>query len=103
MSISVIYAAIQSRSLIQLYYSGDAAVGYRVVEPHMVALNQANHLALSAWFLAGASESQEGEGWREYLIDEITTATMLSEHFYGPRPGYKPDGGKKFHNVQCAL
>ncbi len=21
----------------------------------------------------------------------------------GPRPGYKPDGGKTFHNVQCAL
>ena len=103
MSLPVLCAAIQSRHLVQFYYSGDNAPGVRTVEPHMVADNLRNHLALSAWFLYGASESQEGAGWREFLLSEISDATILPEQFSGTRPGYKPDGGKAFHNVQCAL
>ena len=100
---AVLCAAIQSRHLVQFYYSGDKVPGVRVVEPHMVAYNRREHLALSAWFLAGASESQEGEGWREYLLSEMTSVTELMQGFVGPRFGYKADGGKTFHNVQCAL
>jgi len=74
-----------------------------MVEPHMVAYNGTGHLALSTWFLGGASESQEGQGWREYLLSEITDLNVLPQRFLGPRPGYRPDGGKTFHNVQCAL
>jgi len=95
--------AIQSRNLVQFYYSGDEAPGPRMVEPHMVAYNATEHLALSAWFLGGASESQEGQGWREYLLSEITNLNVLPQRFLGPRPGYRRDGGKTFHNVQCAL
>ncbi|HKZ02316.1 MAG TPA: hypothetical protein VI750_08985 [Pyrinomonadaceae bacterium] len=69
----------------------------------MVAYNGAGHLALSAWFLGGASESQEGQGWREYLLREITNVSIIPQKFLGPRPGYKPDGGKSFHDIQCAL
>jgi predicted DNA-binding transcriptional regulator YafY len=96
-------SAIASKNLVQFYYSGDAAPGTRTVEPHMVAYNRAEHLALSAWFLSGASESQEGQGWREYLLSQITGVNVLPQTFSGPRPGYKPDGGKTFHNVQCRL
>ena len=103
MSVSMICGAIATRNLIQFYYSSDQAPGYRIVEPHMVAYNSANHLALSAWYLSGASESGEGPGWREYLISGISSVTVLPSTFSGPRPGYKPDGGKSFHNIQCAL
>ena len=74
-----------------------------VVEPHMVADNQRNNRALSAWFLRGESESQEGEGWREYLLESITEAVLLDETFTGTRPHYNPTGGRTFHNVRCAL
>jgi len=95
--------AIQSRNLVQFYYSGDEAAGLRMVEPHMVAYNGTEHLALSAWFLGGASESQEGQGWREYLLSDIADLNVLPQRFLGPRPGYRRDGGKTFHNVQCAF
>jgi hypothetical protein len=95
--------AIQTRRVVQFYYSGEYASGNRVVEPHMVAYNLANHFALSAWFLSGVSASQSGPGWREYLLAYISNVIVLPTTFPGPRPGYRPDGGKTFHNVQCAL
>jgi hypothetical protein len=98
----VICEAIKQRLLIQFYYTGDKVAGTPVVEPHMVAYNRRDHLALSAWFLGGATESG-GVGWREYLLQEMSDIVMLNEQFGGPRPGYRSDGGKTFHNVQCAL
>jgi hypothetical protein len=69
----------------------------------MVAFNAEDNLALSAWYLGGASESYEGPGWREYLLSEMTNVTALPQQFAGPRPGYNRSGGKNFHNIQCAL
>jgi predicted DNA-binding transcriptional regulator YafY len=99
---AVICGAIQSRRLVRFYYD-DPAPGIRVVEPHMIAYNRKDNLALSAWFLGGQSASQEGQGWREYLLDRISQLVVLEDCFPGPRPGYKRDGGKTFHNVQCAV
>jgi len=95
-------AAIGSMHLVRFCYD-DAAPGYRIVEPHMVACNQRNNLSLSAWFLYGESASDEGPGWREYLLEKISNISILDEQFTQPRPGYKPDGGKTFHSVQCAV
>jgi predicted DNA-binding transcriptional regulator YafY len=95
----IICQAIGEKRLIQFYYRG----GNRIVEPHMVAYNSANHAALSGWFLSGYSESREGQGWREYLLDEISSVLILDETFSEPRPGYKPDGGKSFHSIICSL
>ena len=100
---AILCSAIATMNLVRFYYTGDAAPGYRTVEPHMVANNSADHLVLSAWFLGGASESQEGQWWREYLLSEISNVTVLPQHFLSPRPGYKRDGGKTLHNVQCAV
>jgi len=97
-----LFSAIGSMHLVRFYYN-DAAPGYRIVEPHMVAYNQRNSLALSAWFLYGESASNEGPGWREYLLENISDVSILDQQFTQPRPGYKPDGGKTFHNVQCAV
>lgn len=103
MSVTLICGAIQSRSLIQFQYSLGNDPGPRLVEPHMVAYNHAENLALSAWFLAGNSESNEGQGWREYLLEGISNVVILPQQFPTPRPGYNPTGGKSFHSVQCAV
>lgn len=103
MSQETLCRAITSQQLVQFHYSSDKAPGTRIVEPHMVAFNRKNHLVLSGWFLAGASASQEGEGWREYLLSEMSAVTILPTQFSGSRPGYKSDGGKMFHDVQCGL
>jgi hypothetical protein len=95
--------AINSRNLVQFHYTGETIPGTRVVEPHMVAYNRKNHLALSGWLVGGVSGSQEDDGWREYLLTEISSLVVLPERFVGPRPGYKPGGGKAFHSVQCEL
>jgi predicted DNA-binding transcriptional regulator YafY len=100
--IDALCAAIQSMNLVQFYYGGDDAPGTRLVEPHMVAYTTADNLVLSAWFLGGATESQEGQGWREYRLDTVTNL-VLPQRFAGPRPGYNPYGGKKLRNVQCGL
>jgi predicted DNA-binding transcriptional regulator YafY len=99
MSQEIICDAIQQKRLVQFWYDG----GNRTVEPHMIATNEAGHRALSAWFVSGHSNSGERPGWREFLLSEIRNAAALNENFAGPRPGYKPDGGKKFNSVTCAL
>ena len=103
MSLGIICAAIRARHLIQFNYTGDDAPGPRLVEPHMVAYTTADNLVLSAWFLGGVSESQEGQGWREYLLSDMQNVTVLTQMFSGPRHGYNPTGGQKLHNIQCRL
>jgi hypothetical protein len=100
---TILCTAIQSKNHVQFYYSGDKTPGIRMVEPHMVAYNEADNLALSAWFLGGASESQKGQGWREYLLEHISNVIVLPQTFSQARPGYRSDGGKTFHNVQCTV
>ena len=91
--------AIKNRRLIKFCYEHSM----RVVEPHMVAYDEYEHLTLNAWFLRGHSESDEGQGWRHYLVSDISQLEVLPETFTGPRRGYKASGGQSFHNVQCAL
>jgi hypothetical protein len=95
--------AIQTRHLVQFYYTGDDAIGNRVVEPHMVAYTRADNLALSAWLISGVTLSSSNPPWRTYLLDEMSSVIVLPEIFFEPRPEYQPDGGKTFHNVVCAL
>ncbi len=101
MSQAIICGAIAARNLIQFYYTGTKAPGLRVVEPYMLANNQRDHLALVAWFLSGESESHLGQGWREYLLPEMTRISVLPQQFVA-RPDYNRDD-ERFHNIQCAL
>jgi predicted DNA-binding transcriptional regulator YafY len=96
--LDIIAEAITHKKLVEFYYDG----GVRIVEPHMLALNGAGHYALSAWFLSGYSKSG-GQGWREYRLNGISNVATRQETFSGPRPGYKPDGGKKFHAIIARL
>ena len=103
MTLSELCKAIQTRHLVRFYYNLDKEPGFRTVEPHMVARTKRGLLALSAWYLYGASESHEGQGWRIYLLSGISQVTILQDEFAGPRDSYKADGGKSFHDVQCGL
>jgi hypothetical protein len=103
MSVEAFCGAIRERHLVRFYYSGDKALGFRVVEPHMIAYNSLNSLVLSAWFLSGPSESNAPPGWREYLISAISQVTEMQQQFAWPRQGYAPGGGTLFHNVVCEL
>ena len=98
-----ICAAIVAKKLIHFHYSIADDPGYRTVEPHMVAYTKDNNLALSAWYLSGASASNEGQTWRIYLLEGISQVQQLTEGFDGPRTGYRSDGGKSFPDVQCGL
>jgi hypothetical protein len=102
MSIELISTAIRNRCVIQFHYTGDSNPGIRIVEPHMLALNQKNHLALSGWLQMGVSSSG-GQGWREYLVASIGQIVLLQQQFGGPRQGYRADGGETFHSIQCCL
>lgn len=95
--------AISKRNLVQFYYDSQDDPGTRIVEPHMVAYTKDGNLALSGWYLSGHSASSEGEGWRIYVLEKISNITILDRKFIGTRPGYKPNGGATFHNVQCAV
>ncbi len=102
MNIEVLSKAIRTRNVLQFRYTGDAKPGLRVVEPHMLAYNEKNNLALSGWLQMGVSGSG-GRGWREYLINAMSEIVILEETFAGPRPGYRADGGKSFHAILCCL
>lgn len=98
-TVAVARKAIRKRRKISFQYRGEL----RVVEPHLVGLNDAEHPTLSAWFVDGYSESGSGPGWRDYLLAEVDEAQILEETFPGPRVGYHPDGGQKFHGIFCCL
>src|ERR1035437_5744694 len=105
MSFTVICTAIQGRNQISFQYGLGRDLGPCLVEPYMVAYNQAGHLALSAWFLGGISESQEGQGWREYLLSGISNVTILHQQFATPRRVTIRSVGGRFtvFNVLCNL
>jgi hypothetical protein len=98
MSQTTICEAIHRRNIMNSYYTGDGQPGFRTVEPHMVAYNKAGKLALSACFVSGTSESQTGQWWREYIIDDISALAVTSQQFDGPRPEFKRNGGKIYFN-----
>jgi predicted DNA-binding transcriptional regulator YafY len=90
--VPVLRAAIRSRQMVRFYYSGDEAPGFRTVEPHTVAHDHENHLALSAWYVSGDAAPYEGQGWREYRLSEISLVTVLPVYFFGSHRGYQSDG-----------
>ena len=101
MNQTILCQAIKNRNLVKFYYNLGSNPGYRTVEPYMIAYNKAVHLCLSAWFLSGSSESNEGEGWREYILPGISSISVLKQTFSKPRAGYNPEEGKTYHKVQC--
>ena len=100
--VPVIRAATRSRQMVRFYYDGGVDPGYRTVEPHTIDYNEANHLTLGAWCVSGAGASHEDQGWREYLLSEMSLVTVLPVYFFGSRRDCPSDRGKSLHNLQCA-
>lgn len=103
MSQTDLCSAIKAQRLVRFFYNLDDEPGFRTVEPHMVARTKTEALALSAWYVSGATKPGQGHGWRIYLLSDISQVTVLPDTFTGPRKDYKSDGGKSFHDVQCGL
>ena len=83
----IICEAIRKRKLISFFYKG----GIRIVEPYLLGLNKTtDNLTLSAWFLRGASESSSSPNWRNYLVEDMTSISILEASFNPnpPRYGY---------------
>jgi len=90
--------AIRTRSVLRFVYDGYE----RLVEPHLYAINTANHEAVSAWLVSGWSKSEPEAGWRTYLVREMADVQVLAERFAGPRPGYEPDD-RRMGQIYCRL
>ena len=100
--VPAIRAAIRSRQLVRFYYNAGIASGYYTVEPHLIAYNETNHLALGGWCVSGAGAAHEGRGWHEYLLSEMSLVTVLPVYFFGSGQGYQSDSVKSLHKLQCA-
>lgn len=55
----------------------------RTVEPHILGYDRHDHLALSAWQVAGT-----GAGWRLFHLDQMTELTQTNSQFLRAAPGY---------------
>jgi predicted DNA-binding transcriptional regulator YafY len=91
---------IRECRLLQFNYDGET----RVVEPHQLAYNKKDNIALSAYWVHGYSESGDTSNrWRDYLVDKLSAIVVLDEHFSGPRPDYKRTPNKNYHSAICEL
>jgi len=92
--------AINGCFILQFVYEDEL----RKVEPHQLAYNKKDNLALSAWWVGGYSKSGEtAKRWREYLVEEMSSITVLEEQFSDPRPGYRRTPNDTFHSAICEL
>src|SRR5689334_20079935 len=94
----IVCEAIAKKRLIRFTYKDLV----RVVEPHLLGLNKADHLELCAFLVRGFTKSDQRPFWRTYLIEEMTMLTILDETFPGPRKGYNPND-KRMQRIYCRL
>lgn len=73
----VLREGIQRRRVIRLRYGGFL----RLVEPHAIGLTTGGHRALLAWQIEGGSRSDPPNGWRTFLLAEISEAALTVAGF----------------------
>jgi hypothetical protein len=54
------------------------------VEPHAVGYDSSGQLTLSGWQLSG----KNGQGFRDFRVNDIRLLTVTQQQFAGPRPDY---------------
>jgi predicted DNA-binding transcriptional regulator YafY len=94
MSEALMCKAISDHSVLSFVYKGSS----RTVEPHALGYNQKNTLVLSAWQLSGGS----GQGFRDFIMAEITAVSISPQTFPKPRPGYNPQDST-MKKILCRL
>lgn len=96
--------AIQSRNLIRFWYqNASGRMEWRIVEPYLIGAFARKHVQLSAWLLPTPEQILAGqkEGWRSYVVKNISDLQIMEEKFPTTRTGYDPKGsGMK--EVFCA-
>lgn len=92
----VIAQAIEQRRMLLISYA-DGANGGRLIEPYMLGVTTDGNPAVQAWFRTGASASQQGPGWRTYLLAKITGIQMTNDTF-APQRSYDGTGGGTFQS-----
>jgi hypothetical protein len=96
----IICQAINEKKLLKFSYEGME----RIVEPHQLAFNEENNLALNAYWVRGYSKSGNTfDRWREYLVHLMTSVVILNEKFSEPRAGYRRTPNEKYHSAICQL
>jgi len=94
----IICGAISKKQLLQFLYDGRT----RVVEPHLLGYDKAEHVVLCAYLVRGFTQSQQQPYWRTYFLSEMKLITILDETFPGPRRGYNPNDGRMLE-IYCRL
>ncbi|RLA99334.1 MAG: hypothetical protein DRG83_13180 [Deltaproteobacteria bacterium] len=90
--------AIRSQRLVHFFYRG----GFRTVEPHCYGISTAGNEVLRAYQVEGHSESGKPIGWKLFRVSEMSSLTIMSEQFAGPRPGYNPEDSA-MQTIFCRL
>lgn len=94
--ISTICPAIQSRRLIRIWYKNNTSglTDWRTVEPYLIGAYPRKHIQLSAWFVPTEDQQLVGqkEGWRTYLLKNISEVEVQEATFEASRPDYDPLG-----------
>lgn len=80
-----ISGAISNHQLLDFSYRGFR----RIVEPYCFGTDKKGHLALRAFQVGGASESNEPIGWKIFHIDEISNLQFIPNQIFSLRPEYK--------------
>jgi hypothetical protein len=92
--------AISRKHLLRFRYADDKI---RIVEPHLVGENAANHDTLLAWVLRSETiDASNPACWRNYLLKEMHSVEILLDTFNGPRPDYNPND-RRLVKVYCSL
>ena len=103
--VNTICTAIQTGKQIRIWYKNTTSglQDWRIVEPYVIGSFPRKYIQLSAWFLPTPEQAVVGqkEGWRTYLLKNISEVQILVETFTGQRKDYDPLGnGMK--DVFCA-
>jgi hypothetical protein len=83
---SVLVDAINNRQTLVIRYKRGFAD--RVVEPHRYRVDGSKQM-LEAWQIAGASESGDACGWKDFNVANIDFISLSGTSFDRARPGYK--------------
>ena len=103
--IDTICPAIQSKKLIRIWYKNTTSglQDWRKIEPYLIGSFPQKHIQLAAWFLPTPEQILAGqkEGWRAYILKNISEVQVLEEDFERVRQDYDPTGnGMKV--IHCA-
>ncbi len=73
---------------------------HRTVEPHVLFEDKSGQRLVNVYQTEGYSESDDLPGWRNFVLEDIRSLTLLDATFE-PRwaEGYKPDSKRRYPKV----